>query len=124
MTEERSKVRVLTFFMSVFLIASLSVEVMAGSQWVSGKVDKIYIQDKFYGGCVVHVDNWTSTSLSCPTGWFSLDCHGDFNSKSEAVRMYDLAQLSYATSTTLQANVTDSKKHNGYCVATGVQLNK
>ena len=113
-----------TLFALVLLLGCITSEVNAGSQWVSGKVDKIYVQDRFYGGCVVHVDNWISTTLDCPVGWFSLDCVGDFNTKASAAKMYELAQLSYATSTSIQAVVSDSRKHNGYCVASGVQLNK
>lgn len=100
----------------IFIIPSIS---NAGSAWIKeAKVTQTLIMDENYGDCMIHLDiNISEVGLDCPGKWVSLSCSGDFNTKATASRMYDLALMTGAMGKKVTLRVTDSKKHNGYCVA-------
>jgi hypothetical protein len=94
----------------------------AAGEWVSGNVSYIYTDSALFGNCMVHITG--ETSLSCPQGWFSLGCAGDYMSKQVASRNYDMAQMAFVMETPINLWVQDSLKYNGYCVATGIYVGK
>ena len=88
----------------------------------SGKVTSIMAHDTLYGNCMIYIAS-TST-IDCPGGWVSLSCSGQLNTRSNAARMLEMAQMAYATNTNVYVNVTDEKKHNGYCVVNRLDISK
>ena len=58
-----------------------------------------------------------SVAATCKAGYVSLDCSGDFSSKSIAASKLSAVQLAFVTTGSLFIRVDDAKMHNGYCVA-------
>ena len=75
------------------------------------------VADERFGGCMVALSVSPSESgLDCPTSkWVTFSCTGTHTSKSNALRMYDSAQLAFVTGRTVLVWVDDTKKHNGHC---------
>jgi hypothetical protein len=106
-------------FMAVFLVVVCS-SITAATGILSGvKVDRILLSgDNLYGGCMARLSKpIASTGLDCPDSWVSFSCTGEFSSKTEAQRLLSGAQLAYVSGNDVLVAVTDSFKHNGYCVA-------
>ena len=112
------------YLQSVILTCLLIISsgASAAAEWVSGKVLYLYTDSSLYGGCMVNIES--ETSLSCPQRWFSMGCAGDFLSKQEASKNYDMAKMAFVMDIPVNVWVNDSLKYNGYCVATGVYLGR
>ncbi len=82
------------------------------------------VSDDRWGGCMVLLDSSPSDEgLDCPeTAWVTFSCDGTYASKSNALRMYDSAQLAFVTGRTVKVWVDDSKKHNGYCFVSRIDV--
>ena len=77
-----------------------------------------------FGGCMLNLNQSiaAATGLSCAGNWVSLSCSGDFNSRSEASQLLNIAQMAKALEKNIDVRVDDTEKHNGYCVAKRIQL--
>ena len=65
----------------------------------------------------------SDSGLNCPVGkWVTFSCTGELTSKSSAMRLYDSAQLAFVTGRTVRIWVDDTKKHNGYCFASRIDV--
>ncbi len=60
--------------------------------------------------------------LDCPGSWVTFSCSGVHTTRTEAVRMFESAQLAFTHQHTAMFEVTDEKKHNGHCYATRVDV--
>ena len=61
--------------------------------------------------------------LDCPTSkWVTFSCTGVHTSKTSALRMYDSAVLAFAMGRTVRVWVDDTKKHNGYCFVSRIDV--
>lgn len=90
---------------------------------VQGTVSQVLIDDSLFGGCVVALSSDINTELpACSAGWVTLDCLVAFpeSSKSIAQNKLSMIQLAMATGKQVRVYVTDSRKANGYCLATRV----
>jgi len=79
----------------------------------------------YYGGCMAYLAKPISTakpSLNCPSNWVSFSCDGTYAPKDAAYLMYDQAQLAWATKRPVSVVIDDTKKHNGYCFASRLDL--
>lgn len=85
-----------------------------------GKITTILTSHANFGQCMVLVPQFVSPANDCPPQWVSLDCSGDFYPKEQSRRLLETAQMSYALELYVKVYFTDTKKHNGYCVATRV----
>ena len=65
-----------------------------------------------------------NSSNSCASGWISFSCSGDFNTKTAASRMLDSANLALVTGKSMMLKLNEAQKHNGYCVANEVRIDR
>ncbi len=115
-------------FLAVALAMSvvLTVPVQAAEASFEAEVKKtLTVADDRWGGCMVALSESPSDNgLDCPTtAWVTFSCSGEHASKSNALRMYDSAQLAFVTGRTVKVWVDDSKKHNGYCFVSRIDVN-
>lgn len=59
---------------------------------------------------------------NCPAKWVTFSCSGVHTSKSNALRMYDSAQLAFVTGRTVQLWVDDTRNHNGHCFVSRIDV--
>ena len=79
-------------------------------------------QDR-WGGCMVYLDQpLSSVGLNCPSNWVSFSCNGTFTTKDVGYRLFDSAQMAYALKKQVLIQVDDTKKHNGYCYGSRVDV--
>lgn len=100
----------------IFLTLFFSTSAHAAKFSITGAVDEILIHRDSFGECAIAVSGWAAPG-NCGKKWISLDCAGDFNSKSIARSMLELSQIAKATTTDVSVYVDDRKLHNGKCVA-------
>lgn len=107
---------------TVTLLAGVS-SAFAATGDVYSKVTTILIDDVRYGGCMAALETAPSTSgVDCADPWVTFSCTGDFNSKSQSQTKLSSAQLALVTQKTLYVVVDDTKKHNGFCFASRVDV--
>ena len=109
-------------YLGILVLSLLLSPAHSATQFITGKITKVWIADGYYGNCLVQIDNFASPAVNCPANWFSFSCTGDFNKKEISSRMLEMAQMSLVLSRTIGVAVDDTKKHNGYCTATEVEL--
>ena len=81
--------------------------------------------DDAFGGCMAALDVAPSESgLDCPAGnkWVTFSCTGEHTTASDALRMYDSAQLAFITGRRVRVWVDDTRKHNGFCFVTRIDV--
>ena len=81
--------------------------------------------DDRFGGCMVALNVAPSASgLDCPAGskWVTFSCTGEHTTKADALRMYDAAQLAFVTGRRVIVWVDDTRKHNGHCFASRIDV--
>ncbi len=96
----------------------LTMPAQATTKQVEAEVRKtLTMSDDRYGGCMVALSvSPSDEGLDCPDAkWVTFSCTGTHTSKSNALRMYDSAQLAFVTGRTVRVWVDDTKKHNGHC---------
>lgn len=81
------------------------------------------VADDRFGGCMVLLNTSLSgEGLDCQSNWVTFSCNGTHTSKSNALRMYDSAQLAFVTGRTVKVWVDDTKKHNNHCFASRMDV--
>lgn len=76
-----------------------------------------------FGGCMVALTVAPSEEgLDCPARWVTFSCTGVHTDKSSALRMYDSAVLAFAMGRTVRVWVDDTKKHNGHCFGSRIDV--
>ena len=79
--------------------------------------------DGRFGGCMVRLDRRIADAgLDCPNSWVTFSCSGVHTTQTEAVRMFESAQLAFVQELTAMLEVTDGQKHHGFCYATRVDV--
>ena len=106
---------------SIVALMALCPLVHAASYNVKGAVEEILIDRTNFGQCMVAIEGFSAPG-NCKNKWISLDCAGNFNSKSVGRTMLETAQIAKATGAKLQAYVNDNQLVNGRCVAYRVVL--
>ena len=106
------------------LIMLAAPAVHATTAMLTGKVVRTLVADNGrWGGCMVFLDVNISTKLpSCPSRWVTFSCSGTFTTKDVASRMLDSAQMAKALGRTVRIQVDDTKKHNGYCYGSRIDV--
>jgi hypothetical protein len=105
----------------VFLTSGSGV--FAADEWITGKIDRTLSDTANYGKCMIRFPNY-QFSNACAAEWVSMDCGGNFNSKEDARRMWDSAQMAYALDLNVIVQVPDTNTVNGYCVAVRLDVAK
>ena len=99
----------------------LTAPVFAATEWIETSITRtMTTSDERFGGCAVGlaVSPSESGNLDCPANkWVTFSCVGEHTSKSNALRMFDSAQMAFALGKKVVIYVDDSKKHNMQCFA-------
>ena len=114
-----TRVCVIFCFTGIFTASAVN----AATGWVQNtKVTKVSSHHELFGGCMAYLSK-KNTSLDC-SQWITFDCTGelDGNTKSDGNRKFNSAQLALVTGNKVKVQVTDSKKINGQCFATRVDV--
>jgi len=64
----------------------------------------------------------TTIGEGCSSSWVSLDCEGKYTPKGMGDRMLNIAMIAQTMKKKVSIKVDPSKKFNGYCVATRIDL--
>lgn len=77
-----------------------------------------------FGGCMAALTvKPSSEGLDCNIGsWVTFDCVGEYVTRSAAMRMFDAAQMAFVTERRVRVYIDDSRKHNGYCLVTRIDV--
>ena len=117
--------RVTTVALSLSLLSVLStIPARATTAEVVAEVTRtLAVGDDRFGGCMVSLSVAPSTEgLDCSSRWVTFSCTGVHADKSGALRMYDSAQLAFALGRTVRVWVDDTRKHNGHCFGSRVDV--
>ena len=95
-----------------------------------GKLERVNVarvlatDESQYGGCMALIsESPYEHGLDCPVGrWVTFDCAGEYVSKADASRMFDLAQMAFFTSRQVTLTVTDEMKHDRRCMAKRIDV--
>ena len=107
---------------SIGVLLAVAGTAHAAKYSATGSVDKIMIDREDFGQCMIAVAGFTAPG-NCGKKWVSLDCAGNFNSKSVGRSMLETAQIAKATDATVTAVFNDSQRVDGRCVAYRLSLN-
>jgi hypothetical protein len=131
MTQQR-----LNLYLATATLLLASGTAMAANFTIRGAlVDRIMVNSgpatSNYGGCMVYLRLPTTTPATtwptaCGTSpWVTLSCTGTFAINAvQAYRALDQAQLALAANKRVDVYFTDSKKHNGHCFASRIDVIK
>lgn len=75
-----------------------------------------------WGGCMVLLSKDPADLLPACGRWLTFSCDGTYTDPVRAYRMLDQAQLAVATGMAVNVTVDESKKHNGYCFASRIDV--
>ncbi|MGB5621843.1 MAG: hypothetical protein WBN65_05060 [Gammaproteobacteria bacterium] len=107
------------------VIACLSASVTeADTAFFRTSVDRTLMTgDSKFGGCMALLSKTFADVLpACGNRWVTFSCDGTYTDPVRAYRMLDQAQLALATGMEVNVMVDDSKKHNGYCFASRIDV--
>ena len=81
-------------------------------------------EDGRHGGCMAQLGESVAeaTGLDCPGRWVTFGCSGEHVSKAAARRLYDAAQLAFASGRRAVLWVDDGRRHGGYCLAPRIDV--
>ncbi|MEI6336166.1 MAG: hypothetical protein WCS87_16525 [Methylococcaceae bacterium] len=121
-----SRLPFLTTLFLATLTSSLPVYAVEGT--LTAKVSKTMVTgNATYGGCMALLDkaiNTAANAPNCPGNWVSFSCTGTYTSKDMAFHLLDQAQLALALNKQVTVIVNDTKKHNGNCFASRIDVIK
>lgn len=84
-------------------------------------------EDDRFGGCMARLDKSAADeglNVECPASpWVTFSCSGVHTSKSNALRMFDSAQMAFALGRTVRVELDDSRKHNSFCFVRRIDVN-
>jgi hypothetical protein len=102
----------------------LSLGAQGGTITLNTMVQRVMVVgDNRFGGCMALLAHDPAAQLpGCAGNWVSFSCTGDFAEPVRAYRMLDQAQLALAAGKRVLVQVTDSKKHNGYCYCSRIDV--
>jgi len=111
-------------FLLIFVAFAYANSASATTAFVSGAVNRVLVADEGrWGECMVQLNTpLANAGLNCPGNWVTFSCSGVFTDKANAFRMYELAQMAYTLGKTVAVQVVDTKKHNGFCFGSRIDL--
>lgn len=104
--------------------ALASTAALGATAALTGKVNRVMIKnDGGFGGCMAQLSVNPKAALpACGGGWVTFSCTGDFTDRVSAYRSIDQAQLAVAANKNVLVVIDDSRRHNGYCFATRIDV--
>ncbi|RKT43657.1 hypothetical protein [Thiocapsa rosea] len=111
---------------AVLLSVLPNSSVVATEAVVTAQVNRVLVTaDSTYGGCMAALSvNPQETLPACLPDWVSFSCSGHFTDAVRGFRMLDQAQLALATNKSVMVVVDDSRRHNGYCFASRIDVHR
>ena len=96
----------------------------AATDMVETQVERVMAESNGgFGGCMARLATSPSTAgLDCASKWVTFSCTGVHTSKSNAVRLYEAAQLAFVTNRTVRVWVDDTRKHGVNCFASRIDV--
>ncbi len=109
---------------AVLLSVLPNSSVLAAEAVVTAQINRVLISaDSTYGGCMAALSSNPQNLLpACLADWVSFSCSGHFTDAVRGFRMLDQAQLALATNKSVMVVVDDSRRHNGYCFASRIDV--
>jgi hypothetical protein len=104
------------------LVAVLAGNAHATSKSYATTVTRTLSDAASFGGCMALVTPPSNVGLNCPGGWVTFSCTGDFADRDAAQRGFEMAQIAQLMQRNVVLVVDDTKKHNGYCFASRIDL--
>ena len=98
----------------------------ARKAFVNGTIIRATLQDaEYYGFCMARLGPGVLATggFDCPADpLVTFDCEGNFGSKSAGTTNFSGAQLAFVAEKTVNVLVDDSKKINGFCYASRIDV--
>lgn len=110
---------------TVVLLAALPLTATATILQFEAQITRtLAAEEPRYGGCMAALSvNPLNEGLDCPaSSWVTFDCVGKYVTRSAAMRMFDSAQMAFLTERKVRVHVDDSRKHNGFCLVTRIDV--
>ncbi len=109
---------------AILLAILASTPAFAATAFIpNAQVNRVMVHGDGFGGCMANLSvNPQSLLPGCGPGWVTFSCTGNFTDAVRAYRMLDQAQLALAANKNVSVVVDDSRKHNGYCFATRIDV--
>lgn len=102
----------------------LATSAAANTAIFSASVERTLVTaDSSFGGCMARLSKIPKDVLpACRDRWVTFSCDGTYTDPVRAYRMLDQAQLALATGLAVRIFADDSKLHDGYCFAYGIDV--
>ncbi len=111
----------------IILFAALSVNsVVAGTGW-TGKTKiarTLSHAEGDYGGCMAQLESSNQSAICGGSHWYSFDCKGFYISAGSGKRAYATALSAFVAEKYVDMEVDNSRKANGYCLVTRIDMVK
>ena len=79
--------------------------------------------DGRFGGCMAALDVAPADAgLDCPGRWVTFDCTGEYVEPAAARRMFESLRAAAAADKTVRMQMTDERKHDGFCHASRIMI--
>lgn len=103
-----------------------STGVAADSATFNAKVKNVLVDDSYFAGCMVNLTVNPQTLLpNCESWWGTMDCAKEFPESTASLPSNKLAQaqLALVTQKGVRVRITDTRKANGYCFVSRIDVN-
>lgn len=113
-------------FLVAALALSCSMGALSDSKTFNAKVKNVLVDDSNFAGCMVNLTVDPQTYLpNCETWWGTMDCLNLFPESTSSISANKLAQaqLALITGKGVRVRITDSRKANGYCFVSRIDVN-
>ena len=113
------------FVLVVALVTTPMPLTQATTVSIEARITRTLAAAEAFGGCMAALDVSPSDSgLNCPVGgkWVTFSCTGEHAAKADALRMFDSAQLAFITGRRVRVWVDDTRKHNGHCFVSRIDV--
>lgn len=106
-------------------LAFSATSALAAQALIKGEIRRtMSVPDDRWGGCMALLSKSPAEAgLNCPDSrWVTFSCSGVHATKSGAQRAFDAAQLAFVTRRQALVWVDDTKKHNGFCFVSRIDV--
>jgi len=110
------KLQLNKYMLAGALLAGASMTAQSAN--VTGTIIKTLSDSQNYGGCMIQLSK--SIGTGCLQNWVSLDCNGNYSNSGE--RHYATALMAFSLNKSVTVAFDSTKKHNGYCVVTRIDV--
>ena len=102
---------------ALWVLAAPATGLQAQVESIDAKITRtLVVADDDWGGCAVSLSvSPADEGLPNCSKWVTFSCSGVHASKSNALRMFDSAQMAFALGKTVRVWVDDQRTHNGFC---------